>query len=133
MRDGIKRQDLLYESNYYSSNCLNDKLLVNEMIKTKIVISKHVYLGLKILDLSKIKMYEFLYVYINKKCGKKLKLKQILSPCTLKPKIFTKILRKMQKTGLIPQVRNYKNLYQWVEAQEVLGIKKDEFDGVIIK
>ena len=78
MRDGIKRQDLLYESNYYSSNCLNDKLLVNEMIKTKIVISKHVYLGLKILDLSKIKMYEFLYVYINKKCGKKLKLKQIL-------------------------------------------------------
>ena len=41
------------------------------MEKTQILINKSVYLGLSILKLSKILMYEFRYDYVKQKYGKK--------------------------------------------------------------
>ena len=41
------------------------KLLAIEMRKTEILMNKPVYLGLSILELSKISMYEFWYDYVN--------------------------------------------------------------------
>ena len=71
MKDGTKRHDLIYKSNYHSSKWPIDKLKSD---KTKIIMSKPLYLGLKITDLCKIKMYELLYVYLKEKCCKKAKL-----------------------------------------------------------
>ena len=42
--------------------------------KTQIFINKPVYLGLSILQISKIVMYEFCYNYLNEKYGEKVKL-----------------------------------------------------------
>ena len=42
--------------------------------KTEILINKSVYLGMSILQLTKILMYEFWYDYIKLKSGKKAKL-----------------------------------------------------------
>ena len=41
------------------------------MKKTEILMNKHVYLGLSILELTKILMYEFWYDYVKPKYGKK--------------------------------------------------------------
>ena len=44
------------------------------MKKTQILTNKPVYLGISILELSKILMYEFLYDYVKPKYGEKAKL-----------------------------------------------------------
>ena len=42
-----------------------------EMRKIQILMNKPVYLGLSILETSKIAMYEFWYDYVNSRCDKK--------------------------------------------------------------
>ena len=49
-------------------------MLAIEMKKTEILMNKPVYLGLSILALSKILMYEFWYDYVKLKYGEKAKL-----------------------------------------------------------
>ena len=44
------------------------------MKKTKVKINQPVYLGMSILDISKIRMYEFWYDYIKPKYGDRVKL-----------------------------------------------------------
>ena len=44
------------------------------MKKTQMLMNKPVYLGLSILELSKIVMYEFCYDYVKSKYGEKAKL-----------------------------------------------------------
>ena len=49
-------------------------LLTKEMKKTKIIMNKLVCLGLAILEISKIVMYEFSYDFVKTKYGEKAKL-----------------------------------------------------------
>ena len=51
-----------------------EDLLAIEMKQTEILMNKPVYLGLSILEFSKILMYEFWYDYVKPKYGKKAKL-----------------------------------------------------------
>ena len=70
-----RRNYLVSEPNYHTTKFLTDYLLAIEMKKkTKILINKRVYLGLSILELSKILMYEFWYDYTKPKHGEKAKL-----------------------------------------------------------
>ena len=43
------------------------------MKKTEILMNKPIYLGLSVLELSKILMYEFLFDYVKPKYGEKVK------------------------------------------------------------
>ena len=52
----------------------SENLLAIEMKNTKVKMNKPVYLGMSILDISKILMYEFWYDYIKPKYGDKAKL-----------------------------------------------------------
>ena len=54
-----RRNYLVSESNYHSTKFFTENLLTIEMIKTQIFMNKPVYLGLSILELSKIVMHEF--------------------------------------------------------------------------
>ena len=54
-----RRNSLVSESNYHSTKFFTENLLTIEMIKTQIFMNKPVYLGLSILELSKIVMHEF--------------------------------------------------------------------------
>ena len=54
-----RRNYLVSEPNYHTTKFFAENLLVTEMKKTQIVMNKPVYLGLSILELSKILMYEF--------------------------------------------------------------------------
>ena len=69
-----KRSKLVSESNYYTINLILEDLLIIEMKKTKVKMNKPIYLGLSILEISKILMCEFWYDYMKPKYGIDVKL-----------------------------------------------------------
>ena len=69
-----KRSKLVSEPNYHTINLISEDLSIIEMKKTKVKMNKPIYLGLSILEISKILMYEFCYDYMKPKYGNKVKL-----------------------------------------------------------
>ena len=69
-----KRNKLISEPNYHTINYISEDLPIIEMNKTEVKINKSIYLGLSILDISKILMYEFWYDYMKPKYNDKVKL-----------------------------------------------------------
>ena len=55
-------------------NYISEDLSIIEMKKTRVKVNKPIYLGLSILDISKILMYEFWYDYVKPKYGNDVKL-----------------------------------------------------------
>ena len=66
----IKR--LVSEPNYHTHKTFSEHLMATEMKKTKVKMTKPIYLG--ILDISKMLMYEFWYDYIKPNYGDRAKL-----------------------------------------------------------
>ena len=62
-----KRSKLVSKANYHTINLISEDLSIIEMKKTKVKMNKPIYLGLSILEISKIFMYEFWYDYIKPK------------------------------------------------------------------
>ena len=54
-----KRNNLVSEPNYHTMNYILEDFSIIEMNKTKVKMNKPIYLGLSILDISKILMYQF--------------------------------------------------------------------------
>ena len=69
-----KRSKLVSEPNYHTINLISEDLSIIEMKKTKVKMNKPIYLGLSILEISKILMYEFWYDYMKPKYGNNVKL-----------------------------------------------------------
>ena len=69
-----KRNKLVSEPNYHTITYISEDLSIIEMNKTKVKMNKRIYLGLSILDISKILMYEFWYDYIKPKYNDNVKL-----------------------------------------------------------
>ena len=61
-------------SNYHSTKFFTEHLLAIEMNKSERFMNTPVFLGLSILGLNKILMYEFRHDYVNPKYDKKAKL-----------------------------------------------------------
>ena len=64
VRSDKRRKRLVSEPNYHSHKNFSDHLMAIEMKKTRAKMTKPLYLGMSILDISKILMYEFWYDYI---------------------------------------------------------------------
>ena len=130
-----KRNKLVSETNYHTMNYISEDLSIIEMNKTKVKMNKPMYLGLSILDISKILMYEFWYDYMKPKYKNKVKL------CY------------MDTDSLIMNIKTndfYKNISYDVEKRfdtsnyeenrplpigknkKVIGLIKDELGGEII-
>ena len=62
-----KRSKLVSEPNYHTINLISEDLSIIEMKKTKVKMNKPIYLGLSILEICKILMYEFWYDYMKPK------------------------------------------------------------------
>ena len=71
---GGRRNCLVSEPNYHATKFFTELLLAIEMKTTEILINKPVHLGLSVLELSKILMYEFRYDYVRPKYGEKAEL-----------------------------------------------------------
>ena len=69
-----KRSKLVSEPNYHTINLIFEDLSITEMKKSKVKMNKPIYIGLSILEISKILMYQFWYDYMKPKYGNKVKL-----------------------------------------------------------
>ena len=69
-----RRNKLVSEPNYHTMNYISEDLSIIEMNKTKVKMNKPIYLGLSILEISKLLMYEFWCDYMKPKYGDYIKL-----------------------------------------------------------
>ena len=69
-----KRNKLVSEPNYHTINYISEDLSIIEINKTIVKTNKPIYLGLSILEISKILMYEFWYDYMKPKYNDNVKL-----------------------------------------------------------
>ena len=69
-----RRKRSVSEPNYHSCKKFSDHLMAIEMKNTRVKMNKPLYLGMSILDITKIPMYEFWYSYIVPKYGDRAKL-----------------------------------------------------------
>ena len=69
-----KRNRLASEPNYHTTKCISKNLLIMEMKKVEVKMTKPIYLGTSISDISKILMYKFCYGYIKPKYSDKARL-----------------------------------------------------------
>ena len=68
-----RRNCLVSEPNYHTLKFFTKHLLAIEMRKTEILMNKPIYLGLPILEITEILLYEFWYDYVKPKYGEKVK------------------------------------------------------------
>ena len=68
-----RRKQLVSEPYYHSHEKFSDHLMAIEMKKIRVKMVKPLYLGMSILDINEILMYEFWYDYINPKYGDRAK------------------------------------------------------------
>ena len=69
-----KRSKLVSEPNYHTINLISENLSIIERRRTKVKMNKPIYLGLSILEISKLLMYEFWYDYMKPKYDDNVKL-----------------------------------------------------------
>ena len=69
-----KRNKLVSEPNFYTMKLIDNNLAIIEMKKVKVKMNKPIYLGLSILDINKITMYECWYDYVKIKYQDKARL-----------------------------------------------------------
>ena len=69
-----EKNRLVLEPNYHTTKYISKKLLIKEMKKAKVRMTKPLYLGLSMLDISKTLMYKFWYDFIKPKYGYKAQL-----------------------------------------------------------
>ena len=123
------------EPNYHTTKWFSENLLAIEMKKTKVKMNKPIYLGLSILEISKILMHEFWYDYMKPKHGDNVKL------CYMDTDSFIIHIKKEDF---------YKNIADDVEKrfdtsnyevdrplptgknEKVIGLMKDELGGKIM-
>ena len=102
-----KRSKLVSEPNYHTINLISEDLSIIEMKKTNVKMNKPIYVGLSILEISKILMYKFWYDYTKPKYGNDVKLCYMDMDSfimNIKTNYFMKISLMMLRMGLILQI-----------------------------
>ena len=110
-----RKRRLTSEPNYHSHKKFSEHLMAIEMKKIRVKMAKPLYLGMSVLDISKMLMYEFWYGYIKPKYGDRAKLcyTDIDSfIVNIKTEDFLKIFPMMLRHGLIHLTIMIKYLYK---------------------
>ena len=130
-----KRNKLVSEPNYHTINYISEDLSIIEMNKKKVKMNKRIYLGLSILDISKILMYEFWYDYMKTKYNDNIKLCYMDTDSfimNIKTEYFYKDIA--NDVDEIFDTPNYEvnRLLPTEKSKKVIGLMKDELGGKII-
>ena len=116
-------------------NCISEDLSIIEMNKTKVKMNKPMYLGLSILDISKILMYETWYDYMKPKYKNRVKL-CYMDTNSLVMNIKTNDLYKDIANDVEKRfdTSNYEanRPLPTGKNKKVIGLMKDELEGKII-
>ena len=130
-----KRIKLVSELNYHTINLISEDLSIIEMKKSKVKMNKPIYLGLSILEISKILMYEFWSDYMKPKYGNDVKL------CYMDTDSF---IMNIKTNDFYEDIANYdENRFDTSNYEvnrplpmgknkKVIGLMKDELVGKII-
>ena len=130
-----KRNKLVSEPNFHTMKLIDNNLAIIEMRKVKVKMNKPIYLGLSILDISKITMYEFWYNYVKIKCEDKARLCYMDTDSfvvNIKTKDFYKdISQDVNKRLDTSNYTSDRPLPTGIN-KKVIGLMKDELSGDII-
>ena len=125
-----KRSKLVSEPNRHTINLISENLSIIEMRITKVKMNKPIYLGLSILEISKLLMYEFWYDYMKPKYDDNVKFCYMDTDSftmNIKTEDFYKdvangVEKRFDTSRPLPTGKNKK----------VIGLMKDELEGRII-
>ena len=130
-----KRNKLVSEPNYQTMNFISEDLSIIEMNKTKVKLNKPIYLGLSILDISKILMYEFWYDYMKPKYNDNMKLCYMDTDSfvmNIKTKDFYKDISSDIDKRFDTSNYEVNRPLPIGKNKNVIGLMKDELGGKII-
>ena len=130
-----KRNTLVSKPNYHTMKLTDNNLAIIEMRKVKVKMNKPIYLGLSILDVSKLTMYEFWYDYVKSKYEDKARLRYMDTDSfvvNIKIKDFYKDIAKNVKETFDTSNYIYDRPLPTGVNKKVIGLMKDELGGDII-
>ena len=132
-----KRNKLLSEPNYHTTKYFSENLLAIEM-KTKVKMSKPIYVGMLILDISKMLTHKFCYDYFQPKYEDRVKL-----CCTDTDSFIIHIITEDLFEDIFNDVEAWYDISNYDENdkrplpvgknKKVIGLFKDELGGKIMK
>ena len=130
-----KRSKLVSEPNYHTINLISEDLSIIEMKKTKVKTNKPIYLGLSILEISKIFMYEFWYDYMKPKYKNNVRLCYMDTDSfimNIKTNDFYKDISDDVDNRFDTSNYEVKRPLLMGKNKKVIGLMKDELGGKII-
>ena len=130
-----KRSNLVSEPNYYTMNYISEDLSIIEMKRTKVKMNKPIYLGLSILEISKLLMYEFWYDYMKPKYGDNVKLCYMDTDSfimNIKTEDFYKDIAKDVEKRFDTSNYECDRPLPTGKNKKVIGLMKDELEGRVI-
>ena len=130
-----KRNKLVSEPNYHTMKLIDDNLAIIEMRKVKVKMNKPIYLGLSILELSKITMYEFWYDYVKVKYEDRVRLCYMDTDSfvlNVRTKDFYKDISEDVKDRFDTSNFYCDRPFPICVSKKVVGLMKDELGGGII-
>ena len=130
-----KRNKLVSEPNFHTMKLIDNNLAIIDMRKVKVKMNKPIYLGLSILDISKITMYEFWYYYAKIKYEDKARLCYMDMDSfvvNIKTKDFYKDIAENVKARFDTSNYIYNRPLPIGVNKKVIGLMKDELGGNII-
>ena len=130
-----KRNKLVSEPNYHTINYISEDLSIIEMNKARVKMNKPIYLGLSILDVSKILMYEFWYDYMKPKYNDNVKLcymDTVSFVMNIKTNDFYKDIANDVEKRFDTSNYEVNRPLPTVKNKKVIGLMKDELGGKII-
>ena len=130
-----RRSKLVSEPNYHMINYISEDLSIIEMKKTKVKMNKPIYLGLSILEISKILMYEFWYDYMKPKYNDNVKLCYMNTDSfimNIKTEDFYKDISNDVEKRFDTSNYEVDRPLSTGKNKKVIGLMKDELGGKII-
>ena len=130
-----KRSKLVSEPNYHTINLISEDLSIIEMKKTKVKLNKPIYLGLSILEISKILMYKFWYDYMKPKYNDNVRLCYMDTDSFvmhIKTNDFYKDIASDIENRFDTSNYEVNRSLPTGKNKKVIGLMKDELSGKII-
>ena len=130
-----KRDKLVSEPNFHTMKLIDNNLATIEMRKVKVKMNKTIYLGLSILDISKITIYEFWYDYVKIKYEDKARLCYMDTDSfivNVKTKDFYNDISQDVNKRFDTSNYTFDRPFPMGINKKVIGLMKDELGGDII-
>ena len=124
-----------YMKNYHTINLISEDLSIIEMKKSKVKMNKLIYLGLSILEISKILMYEFWYNFMKQKYDNNVKLCCMDTDSfimNIKTNDFYKVIANDVENRFDTSNYEVSRPLPIGRNTKVIGLMKDELSGKII-